>query len=423
MDKFLIKGIFRDRHRWLFPLLIVGVGVMIMVFSLSFMKGYENSFIRQNSRFDTGHMKVVSRAYAEMLQQKPFDLALIDIEDDLEIWKAQYPQLEWAERISFGALLDVPDDMGETRAQGEVVGFAIDIFGNPQEVQRMNLQKAIIKGRMPQQPGEVLLSNVAFEKLDLKLDDQITLIGATVFGSMSMQNFKVVGAVEFGVFSLDRGAVVADLSDIQTMLDLEGGASEILAFFKDAEFDAKVARRIASDFNQKYSDEDDEFSPQMLSMMEQNNMGYLLGIFSQTMYWTGVVFVFILGIVLWNSGLMNGIRRYGEFGIRLAIGESKAHVYWSLLYEAFVLGLVGSIIGLGLGLVIDLIIGTNGMDVTAYTRSSTMMFENIIYTDVTWGVIIASFVPGVLSTLFGAALAGIAIFKRQTSQLFKELET
>ena len=90
MMKFILKGIFRDRHRWLFPLLIVSVGVIILVFTLSFMEGYKNSFIRQNARFDSGHVKVVSRAYAEMLQQKPYDLAMLDIQDDLKLWKAEY---------------------------------------------------------------------------------------------------------------------------------------------------------------------------------------------------------------------------------------------------------------------------------------------------------------------------------------------
>jgi len=119
---------------------------------------------------------------------------------------------------------------------------------------------------------------------------------------------------------------------------------------------------------------------------------------------------------------MNGIRRYGEFGVRLAIGESKPRVYGSLLLESLVVGIVGSVIGLVVGLAISIYFNYHGMDVAAYNRNSSILSENVIYTVVTPMVVIASFVPGVLSTLFGAALAGAAIFKRQTSQLFKELE-
>lgn len=422
MLKFIIKGIFRDRHRWLFPLLIVGAGVVIMVFTLSFMEGYKNSFIRQNARFDTGHMKVVSRAYAQMISQKPYDLGLLDIGADLQEWQKTYPQLEWVQRISFGALLDVPDINGETRAQGEVVGFAVDLLSNGKERELLNLDKSLSRGRIPVKSGEVLLSEAAFERLKLKLGDKVTLIGGSVYGAMTMQNFNVVGAVNFGIGSLDRGAVVADIADIRNLLDMQGGAGEILAFFRKGKFDAKEAARISADFNQRFSDVNDEFSPQMLSMMEQNNLGYLMGVFSTSMGWMAAVFVLILGIVLWNSGLMNGIRRYGEFGVRLAIGEAKKHVYGSLLGEALVIGIVGSLLGVAIGLLISMYFSQHGVDVSAYNRNSSILAENVIYTQITPGAILASFIPGVLSTLFGAALAGAAIYRRQTSQLFKELE-
>lgn len=422
MFNFIIKGIFRDRHRWLFPVIMVSAGVLIMVFTLSFMEGYKNSFIRQNARFDTGHMKVVSRAYAEMLSQKPYDLALQDIEDDIKVWERTYPQLDWVQRINFGALLDVPDANGETRAQGEIAGFAVDLLSNDKELELLHLKQALVSGSIPKVQGDALISHAACQKLGIQLGDTVTLIGGSVYGAMTMQNFRVVGTVSFGIGALDNGAVIADISDIRRLLDLEGGAGEILAFFKSGDFSAKEAARIASDFNNRYTDPNDEFSPQMLSMMEQNNLAYLMGVFSSSMGWMATVFVLILGIVLWNSGLMNGIRRYGEFGVRLAIGEEKKHVYLCLLSEALVIGIVGSCIGLALGLAISLYFNSHGMDVSAYNRNSTVLSENLIYTSVTPSVIWASFFPGVLSTLFGAALAGVAIYKRQTSQLFKELE-
>jgi putative ABC transport system permease protein len=147
-----------------------------------------------------------------------------------------------------------------------------------------------------------------------------------------------------------------------------------------------------------------------------------MGTFSSMMGWMALVFVFIMGIVLWNSGLMNGIRRYGEFGVRLAIGEQKRQVYLGLLTEAFIVGIVGSCIGLVLGLGISLYFNKNGMDVSAYNRNTSILSENMVYTSITLKALIISFIPGVLSTLLGAALAGSAIYKRQTSQLFKELE-
>ncbi|HRX76473.1 MAG TPA: ABC transporter permease, partial [Candidatus Cloacimonadota bacterium] len=192
---------------------------------------------------------------------------------------------------------------------------------------------------------------------------------------------------------------------------------------KSGEYERKQAARIRQDFNLKYSDESDEFSPIMLRLEDQGSMGYILAMLDLAVLWMSIGFIAVLGIVLWNAGLLNGIRRYGEFGLRLAIGESKRKVYAALLVEALIVGVCGAVIGVLIGSAICTYFNRFGLDMSVYNRSSTMFSENVLYTSLSAYTIIASFIPGVLSTLLGAALAGIAIFKRQTSQLFKELET
>jgi len=423
MLKFLIKGIMRDRHRWLFPILIVMFAVALLIFGFSFLEGFKMSYIQQTSRFNSGHMKVVSRAYAEMLDIKPYDLALLDVSEDLYEWKEQYPQLDWVERINFGALLDVPDNDGNTKIQSEIVGFAIDLLGSEEEINRMQLKNGLKRGKLPQDASEILISLAAAEKMELKVGDKVTLMGATVFGAMSMRNFQISGMVEFGVLSLDRGAIVADLSAIREMLDMQDAAGEILCFFKDGEYNLRDATKIANHFNGKYSNKEEEFSPQMLRLNDQGNLGPILRMFDYSLVWMSLGFIMVMAIVLWNAGLLNGIRRYGEFGLRLAIGESKRMVYTSLLSEALIVGIAGGVLGVIIGSGISIYFNIHGMDMSVYNRSSNMMTENILYTSLTVKAIIASFIPGLVSTFLGAALAGIAIFKRDTSQLFKELET
>lgn len=420
---FLIKGVFRDRHRYLFPLLIVSSGVLIMVFMLALINGYMDSFIRQNAGFDTGHLKVVTKAYSELLNQKPYDLGLLDIQPELERWKQTWPELDWVQRIHFGALLDVPDSLGQTREQGEVAGFGLDLLSSGKERRLMNLDKALLRGRIPSRPGEILLTETAFHRLGLRLGDPVTLIGSDIYGSMSFMRFTVAGTLRFGVEALDRGAVIADLADVRSMLDMEGGAGEILAFFRNGKYIQKDAIRIRDKFNRDFGNAKDEYSPVMLAMSDQGNMGYLMGMMKYLLGIFSLVFIIIMGIVLWNSGLMNGIRRYGEFGVRLAVGESKTHIYRTLMLEAALIGLAGSVIGISLGLLISWYFNLKGLDVSVFSRNSTLLSEDVIYTSVSAKTALSAMIPGLLSTVLGAMLAGIAVFKRQTSQLFKELET
>ncbi len=423
MFKFILKGVFRDRHRWLFPLLIVATGVFIIVFFQAFLRGYMGSFIRQTSGFETGHLKVVTRAYAELISQKPYDLGFVDVGRDLEAWSQAFPQLDWAQRIHFGALLDVPDEQGETREQGEIAGFAIDIINSPAERRRMGLEKGLVSGRIPRRPGEILLSDQALKRLKLKLGDPVTLIGSDVYGSLAMAGFTVCGTVKFGMAALDRGAVIADLEDIRGLLDMPGGSSEILAFLKDDKFNLDRVEAIRDSFNASFGAGGDEFSPLMLTIGGQNDLGFIIRMMDSVFGMMSFVIILILGVVLWNAGLMNGIRRWGEFGVRLAVGESKRQLYRSLILEAVIIGIAGSLLGILLALAGNWYFNLKGLDMTAFARSTTLLTEDVVFTELRPGDALASLLPGVLSTVLGAALAGRAIFSRQTSQLFKELET
>ena len=51
-----------------------------------------------------------------------------------------------------------------------------------------------------------------------------------------------------------------------------------------------------------------------------------------------------------------------------------------------------------------------------------MMYPSVIRAKITKETYYIGFFPGLFSTVFGTALSGIGIYKRQTAQLFKELE-
>jgi putative ABC transport system permease protein len=55
-------------------------------------------------------------------------------------------------------------------------------------------------------------------------------------------------------------------------------------------------------------------------------------------------------------------------------------------------------------------------------EGASMMFPSTIRTRITPIDYYIGFIPGLFSTVIGTMLAGIGIYKRKTSQLFKELE-
>lgn len=423
MIKFLLKGIFRDRSRSLFPFLTVAVGVMLTVFLYCYIKGAESNFIESSARFSTGHVKVMSRAYAAEADQNPNELAYIGVKSLLGELRQEFPEMIWTPRIRFGGLLDIPDETGETRSQGPVAGLAVDLFGSESpERLILDIEKAVQSGNPPRRPGEIIVSADLAATLDVRPGDTATLISSTMNGSLAMANFTVAGTIRFGVTAMDRGAVLADLSDIQEALDMEDAAGEILGFDQDFIYRDGDAEDMAGRFNARREAEGGEFLPVMVTLKSQSGLADLLammGMFSSVVV---VIFVAAMSIVLWNAGLMGSLRRYGEIGVRLAMGENKAHLYRSLIAESMLIAIFGTIAGTAVGVAIAYYIQVHGIDISSFMKSSSLMITDVLRAQVTPLSFVIGFMPGLGATFIGTSISGIGIYRRKTSTLMKELE-
>jgi len=423
MIKFLIKGILRDRSRSLFPVLMVSAGVFLTVLLYSWIQGVVEDMVDVNARFDTGHVKIMTRAYKESADQIPNDLALLGVDNLLEQLQTDERTMIWTPRIHFGGLLDIPDESGETRVQCPVMGFGVDLLGpESREKKILNLRQALVDGNLPQESNEILISDEFAQKLSVKPGDTATLVGSTMHGAMAIHNFRISGTVRFGITAMDRGAIIADIRDVRFALDMEDGASEIVGYSRDMRYSDSAMLELAQSFNKKYSQEEDVFSPVMLALSQQNDLAEYLDLLGSFGCIIVAVFVLAMSIVLWNSRLINGIRRYSEIGVRLAMGESKSGVYRSMIFESIITGFIGSIIGTALGLAISYYMQYNPIDFGYMMQKSTMLMSNAMAAHVTKVSYVIGFFPGLIASVLGTMVAGIGIYKRQTSQLFKELE-
>ena len=424
MIKFLIKGLIRDKSRSRLPIIVVSIGVMLTVWLHAYITGFMGDTFEMNARFSFGHVKVMTRAYAEDMDFNPNDLAIMNVDELKAELREVFPEMEWAPRIRFGGLIDVPDEQGETRTQGPAMGLGLDLL-SPQsrENERLNLENSLVRGSLPSLPGEVLLSEAFSQKLQVNPGEKITLIGSGMHGGLVMYNFTLAGTLSFGVEIMDRGTIIADLEDVRLALDMYDAAGEIVGFLPGGFYDDERALRTASIFNSRYENDTGEFVPVMKSLSRQGTMGPYVELTKVWSWYITLVFVFAMSLVLWNAGLLGGLRRYGEIGIRLAMGEEKGHVYRSMILESVFIGLAGSVIGTVAGLSVAWIIQVKGIDISGMMEGATIMMPNTIRTRITPMDYYLGFIPGLFSTVTGTMLAGIGIYKRQTARLFKELET
>ena len=427
MIKFLTKGLLRDRTRSFFPVLVITISVAIVVFASGFMAGTMNSLLLDTAVILSGHEKIVTRAYHEESMLMPNDLALLDADKLIDKLEKEHPEFFWTPRITFAGLLDVPDEKGETKSQGPVIGMGIDFFSEgSRQVEIWELERNLVSGTLPVKKNDALISSKLADKLNILVGEKVTFVGSTMDNAFTTYNYNIVGTFNLRKGQTDRQMMLVDISGAREALDMDNAASAIFGFMHNLFYDDAAVVALRTNYNKIESDSLDIFSPFMLALRDGNQMGAVVDMSNAMLAIMGSVFLVIVMVVLWNMGLMNGLRRYGEVGLRLAIGEPKGHVYRSLITEALIIGLFGTIIGTGLGLSITYYVQENGIDYTKGMEAlsnSSMVMPNIFYAQVTPDLLYIGFFPGVLATVFGTMLAGLAIYKREMSQLFKELET
>lgn len=422
MIRFLLKGLLRDKSRSLLPVIVVTVGVMMTVFLQAYLNGIFTDSIESTARFTSGHVKVMTYAYKTNQSQLPNDYAITGVDQVLRQLRKTYPDMLWTDRIQFGGLLDAPDSLGNTRSQGNVAGMGVHLLHSQDETERLDLTSKLVAGRLPLHEGEMLLSDELARKMKLQNGDQVTLMSVTMNGDMAMYNFTVCGMLHFGAEMLDRGMMIADISDVRNALDMDDAAGEILGFFKDSPYENAEAKTVAEHFNRENTKPDDKFSLTMSPMSEVSGMDFMIAYAEHAQFIIIFIFVLAMSIVLWNAGLVGGLRRYGEFGLRLAIGENKHEIYRSLIGEAILTGLIGSLAGSILGLGLSWLMQKYGLDTSGMMKNSQMMLPTVFHAQINTTTYYIGLIPGLLSTVIGAMLAGIGIYKRQTATLFKELE-
>ena len=426
MIRFLMKGILRDKSRSLLPVLVVTLTVAMIILFQGFLSGIMNTMFLDTAVVSSGHVKVTTRAYVDESQLLPNDLALLETNQLTQELETDHPEYFWTPRVTFGGLLDVPDEQGETRSQGPVFGIGIDLLSpDSRQAEIWKLDKRLVKGRLPTNGNEILISATLSDKLGLDLAETVTLIGSTMYNAFTTYNFTVVGIFKLNLGPVDKQMMLVDITGARMALDMDNAASEILGFTSSLNYDDNATVDLREQYNETHTDTSDIFSPVMMALRDANQMGTMVDFSNAAMAIMLAVFLVIVMIVLWNMGLMHGLRRYGEVGMRLAMGESKGQVYRSMVLEAVIIGFIGTVAGTTIGLGITYYMQEVGLDYSAAMESLSsvdIIMPNVFYAQVTPELYYIGFIPGVVATVLGTMMAGRAIYKREMAQLFKELE-
>jgi putative ABC transport system permease protein len=378
----------RNVRRTLLTMATVLIGTSLVVLATAWLEGIFGGML--DAMAETyGHIRIVDTDFLEKEALAPMYENVPDAEKAVAAAKSVDGVVAAYPRILTGALMAKGEELGEDF--GLVMGASADWY-----VERLKGPEHVIAGTwLTGKKDEVVLGRKLAQQLDVTVGDEVLLLGQTQYGSMSDLAPTVVGVVSADVM-VDNQAYL-NLEDAQWMLDLEGGALEVLVYGAgtDAATLAPIADQLAVQPDLAGTTAQmwlrREPIPTMQPMVDGMS-GFIAGLV-----------LFITSLAIFNTMTMSVMERTGEIGVMRAMGLSRMGAVALFAVESGLIGLAGGIGGALLG-------GAAGMYLQVYGVSlldqmgSAYPMTYTFYASVTASNLTSAVMLGIFIALFGALL-------------------
>ncbi|MFE6285913.1 FtsX-like permease family protein [Streptomyces sp. NPDC057877] len=218
----------------------------------------------------------------------------------------------------------------------------------------------VAEGAAPRGPDQVMVDSDTADKHDLKLGDEIGII--TVVGT---HQAKISGFADFEVTNPGAAIFYLDTKTAQQALVGESGVyTNINVTAASGVTDAQLKKDVTAALDGGYKV---QTAKEIADANAEEVQGFMGVIKYAMLGFAGIAFLVGVFLII-NTFSMLVAQRTREIGLMRAIGSSRRQVNRSVLVEALLLGLFGSVLGVGagVGLAIGLmkLMGAMGMNLS-----------------------------------------------------------
>lgn len=229
-------------------------------------------------------------------------------------------------------------------------GTRVDTGGAPSEGRawiandRIREVPKVLKGRAPQHPGEVAVNNGAAKKYHLALGERVRVV---------VPNSPVTDATIVGVYrvSFDTGGYLGALFSRDQAMSLFSDGRHYAAVdmaaargVSEHTLAARVATILPPGLEAK--------TGKQVRAENSADISQTLGFMTYILLGFGIVALLVGTFIIYNTFSMIVAQRQRELALLRAIGAGRRQVRRSVVFEAFLIGVLGSLLGLagGVGL-------------------------------------------------------------------------
>lgn len=393
-----MKNLTRYKRRTIITASAIALGLMMYIIVDSMLMGAEQESIRNLKWYETSSARIYQKDYWDERLQLPLDKSIQDTGKVLSLLQDR----GWTgtPRTMFSAdMILYSDDFGED-GNLPVLVTAID----PERDNTVfHYSDTLVEGRFLEKGEEngILLGSWLAEDIGAKVGYWVTLVTRGNGGFYEAMDMQIVGILNCPNPNVNRTLLMMDIDTASAHLAMDGAATEIDIFIPDEKNTDKeilaIGKTLASlsDDIQVYSWED--LAKDYLAIAEAKRGG------SSTI----LFLVFIIAAVgISNTMLMAMYERTRELGMMRALGMPDRHIHWAFIIEAGGIGLIGSIIGVLLGILFNFYLVNVGINYGMLLRDIDIGYriQNILRGTWSFKSIIVAFLSGIVLSMLVALL-------------------
>ena len=331
------RNIWRHPRRTILTMLAIGFGAALLVFSMGFQLGQYDLMIGNSVKIFEGLLQVQKDGY---LDEPKIRTSLPDVRGLADKVREETGIEDVSARAMGFALIS-----SETRSYGTAI-----IGVDPEYEDKVSILPGLVKeGRYLSSADaqEIVIGKSLAKNMQVKLGDEITLMGNGRDGSIAATILPIVGIFESGTRDLDRSIAEIPITTFQDVFSMGDHGHSIVIYHKDA----KLVEQLQQQIQTIVGTDDglvalrwDQLQPGLKEAIE---LDYSSG------WFTYIVLVVIITFSIMNTFLMSVMERTREFGILLALGYKPLNIVKLVMLEACLLTIVAVVAGMIVGTAIN----------------------------------------------------------------------
>lgn len=403
MTKIIWRNIWRNKRRSLVVLSSVIIGVIAIILNDSFNNGFIDQMLSTQINLHTSHLQIHKKGFQDnqniqnFIEYRELVKKTLEANQDIQHYSLRI--------ISFGLVSSANSSSGVT-----IIGVDPD-----KEKNITIIRKSIIDGKyLEKGKRDIVIGKKMAEKLEVGIGDKIVAVSSSTDGSIGSELFRVSGIYRAGGSEAENLYIYIPIDFADKLLGMDGKINEAAVITKNIEDIDKIQINLSKSLGTNYEILTyKELLPLIISLIETSES-------SVYFFWIIIGLAVIFGII--NTMLMSVFERINEFGVLLSIGMKKGKLFRMVIGESLFLGIIGSIAGTALGLLIYLPFAKTGIDFSTFSEAmSKMGLNSIIYPSINPKMLIISLLVMPVTTVIGAIYPAFKAVRLQPSEAMRHV--